>query len=114
MSPRITTAAFLVTMACAISLPANCAFAQDTTETPNVSKATIRKANARLEHSVRGALYKGKVDSANVRIVAKGGKVSLSGTVPDAGQVGSAGTIAAGVDGVSGVNNLLAVGVPGH
>jgi hyperosmotically inducible protein len=114
MSLRNTTVILSVVLSCAVFLPATLVFAQDTTATPSVSKATMRKANLQLEHSVRGALYKGKVDGANVRIVAKGGKVSLAGTVPDESQVRLAGTIAAGVNGVSGVNNLLSVGDPGH
>jgi hyperosmotically inducible periplasmic protein len=114
MRPRNPAAAMSIVMACAVFLPAACAFAQDTTAPPSISKATIRKTNLMLEHNVRGALYKGKIDGANVRIVAKAGKISLAGTVPDESQVGLAGTIAASVEGVSGVYNLLSVGAPGH
>jgi osmotically-inducible protein OsmY len=114
MSSMISSAALSVVMACAVSTISLSACAQETTATPTASKTTIRKANLKLEHNVRGALYKGKVDGTNVRIVAREGKVSLAGTVPDESQVGLAGTIAASVDGVSGVHNLLSVGVPGH
>lgn len=98
MTPKNFAAAMSFVMAFAVFLPATAAFAQDSAAAPSTTKATVRKANLKLEHNVRGALYKGKVDGANVRIVAKSGKISLAGTVPDESQVGLAGTIAASVE----------------
>jgi hyperosmotically inducible protein len=114
MRQRNTAVVLSVALACAVFLPESCAFAQETSVAPSSSKSNIRKANLKLEHTVRGALYRGKVDGSNVRIVARAGKVSLAGTVPDERQVGLAGTITASVEGVSAVNNLLSVGSPGH
>jgi hyperosmotically inducible protein len=91
-----------------------CAYAQDAASAPRSARAVARSANYKLERDVRKALDRSKVDSSNIRVVAKAGKVSLDGTVPDASQIELAGTSAAGVQGVSTLDNSLIVATPGH
>jgi hyperosmotically inducible periplasmic protein len=90
------------------------ALAKDATPSPHMTRVAARKADHQLERNVRKALDGASVDTANVRVVARGNKVSLDGTVTDASQIQLAGTTAAGVSGVSSVNNMLSVQLEGH
>jgi hyperosmotically inducible periplasmic protein len=58
----------------------------------------VKKANRTLGYTVRKALAK-----------AQGGAVTLTGTVPDQGQIDLAGDAAKGVKGVTSVSNKLSV-----
>jgi hyperosmotically inducible protein len=55
-----------------------------------------------------------KVDTSDVRVVARSGKVSLDGTVPDASQFQLASSVTSGVQGVSSVSNMLLLRTEGH
>ncbi len=90
------------------------AMAQDTATNAHMTRVAARKADHQLERSVRKALDGARIDTANVRVVARGNKVGLDGTVADASQIQRAGTVAAGVSGVSSVNNMLSVQEEGH
>jgi osmotically-inducible protein OsmY len=79
-----------------------------------MTRVAARKANHQLEMKVRKAMDSAKLDTANVRVVARGNKVSLEGTVPDASQIPVAATTAAAVTGVSAVSNMLTVQQEGH
>ncbi|GAB2921489.1 hypothetical protein GCM10027093_70450 [Paraburkholderia jirisanensis] len=89
-------------------------FAQTTQPTEHATRASIRKANHRLEHDVRVALNHAKIETADVRIVARTGKVTLDGTVPDNSMVQTAGTTAGTVAGVTSVQNQLTMREKGH
>jgi hyperosmotically inducible periplasmic protein len=89
-------------------------YAQTTQPTEHATRASVRKANHRLEHDVRVALNHAKIDTADVRIVARSGKVTLDGTVPEDGMVQTAGTTAGAVAGVTSVSNQLTMREKGH
>lgn len=78
------------------------------------SSATTGKqakaANRALGRKVRSALAKNKgVSVANINVRARGGAVTLAGTVPDQSQVDLATQAAQGVAGVTSVKNALTV-----
>ena len=78
------------------------------------SSATTGKqakaANRALGRKVRSALAKTKgVSVANINVRARGGAVTLAGTVPDQSQVDLATQAAQGVAGVTSVKNALTV-----
>lgn len=95
------------------------AFAQDGNSSGVVASAaagsapsarSVREANRRLAKSVRTAMVKSKgIDMTQLFVYAKGGVVTLSGSVPKSNQVDRAGEIARNVPGVSSVDNRLSV-----
>ncbi|WP_126282237.1 BON domain-containing protein [Burkholderia stagnalis] len=74
---------------------------------------SARKANHALRRQVYAAIGKHKqISAGNISIVAKGGAVTLNGTVTDASQVNEVAEIAKGVPGVTSVTNKLIVQKP--
>jgi hyperosmotically inducible protein len=79
------------------------------TTTP-ASHASTRAANRQLAKAVQTALYKQKgLVSEDLHVIARSGKISLVGEVPDQMQIDLAGKVAEGVTGVSSVKNNLTV-----
>ncbi|WP_179404728.1 BON domain-containing protein [Burkholderia guangdongensis] len=77
------------------------------------SKKAIRQANRALKRKVYAALAKHKeIDAGSISIIAKGGAVTLNGTVTDASQIDTVASVAKGVAGVSSVTNKLTVQRP--
>jgi osmotically-inducible protein OsmY len=76
------------------------------------AKAT-RQANRALSKRVRTALLKGGVDASKINVVAKGGAVTLGGSVTDSSQSVKATEIAKTVPGVTSVKNTLGLKQPG-
>jgi osmotically-inducible protein OsmY len=69
-----------------------------------------KRANHDLGRKVRGALTKTQgLDVSNIAVRARAGAVTLTGTVPDQGQIDAAGEAAKGVAGVKSVSNKLTV-----
>jgi len=101
-------------VAVAASFISVAALAQTAQADEQPTRASIRKANHRLEHNVRTAITRAKIPGADIRIVARGGKVTLDGTVPDQAMVQPAGTAAGTVAGVTSVQNLLTMREAGH
>lgn len=91
------------------------AYAQASDASPSADSSmkpamTTKQADRALARSVRRALGKSQgVDPANVFVRARGGAVTLSGTVADNGQIGQAEEIAKGVQGVQSVTNKLSL-----
>ncbi len=106
--------ALVLCVAVAASVVSAAAFAQSTPSSEQPTRSSIRKANHKLENTVRMALTRAKVDATDVRIVARGGKVTLDGTVPDQNMIQVAGSSAGTVDGVTSVQNLLTMREEGH
>ena len=80
-----------------------------------LTKKAQRAQNRQLAKSVRQALFKAKhLDASNVVVVARGGTVTLVGTVPTGEQVQLAGETAGNVQGVHSVTNNLALREAGH
>jgi hyperosmotically inducible protein len=72
-----------------------------------------RAANRALRRRVYAAIGKHKeINAGDISVVAKGGAVTLNGTVADASQIGEAAEIAQGVPGVTSVTNKLSVKKP--
>ncbi|WP_118181057.1 BON domain-containing protein [Paraburkholderia phosphatilytica] len=77
---------------------------------PAPSAKAVKKQNRTLGLQVRKALAKAQgIDVSNIAVRARGGAVSLTGTVPDASQIDKAGEVAKGVAGVTSVSNKLNV-----
>jgi hyperosmotically inducible periplasmic protein len=76
----------------------------------SLTKKQIRHQNFALEKTVRHTLQKTKnLDSSNIVIVARGGNVTLEGSVLEAGQIDLAGESAARAPGVKHVDNRITV-----
>jgi hyperosmotically inducible periplasmic protein len=74
----------------------------------------MRAENWRTFLLVRGALGRTRgLAVSDIRVIAKAGEVSLSGTVPDTSQIALAGAAAAEAPSVKTVNNQLTVRIPG-
>jgi hyperosmotically inducible periplasmic protein len=101
-------------LAVAASVISAAALAQSTPSAEQPTRASIRKANHKLEHNVRVAISRAKIPDADIRIVARSGKVTLDGTVPDESMVQPAGEAAGKVSGVTSVQNLLTMREAGH
>lgn len=80
------------------------------------SAKSIRMANRQLAKKVRQALTKSKANlpMEYITVLAKGGVVSLAGSVYSEDQSTQATTIAQGVAGVTSVNNKLSIKQPGN
>ena len=85
--------------------------ASDTTSmasTPATSSKKATPADKKLGRDVRKALSKAPgFNVSNVFVKARGGAVTLSGSVPEGSQIAQAGDVAKGVPGVTSVNNKL-------
>ncbi|MEX3968756.1 BON domain-containing protein [Paraburkholderia sp. EG286B] len=68
----------------------------------------IRKADRALRRKVYSAIVTHKeINAGNISVIAKGGAVTLDGTVVDASQIDKVSEIAKGVPGVTSVTNRL-------
>jgi hyperosmotically inducible protein len=85
-----------------------------TTSAPSSSNKLSRKQNLQLERAVRKELDRQKVNTSNIRVVARQGAVGLEGTVTDESQIAVAGTAAQSVTGVRSLKNNLTVRLEGH
>ena len=75
-------------------------------------KQQERAANHALAKRVRSALYKTKgLVSSGIIVLAKSGAVSLTGTVPEQGQIDLAGKAAQSVSGVTSVANNVELAI---
>jgi hyperosmotically inducible periplasmic protein len=101
---------------------ASSAYAQSSDAAATDSSAATSKAQAKsvkqtdrkLGYSVRRALSKAQgFDVSNVFVRARSGAVTLTGTVPEGGQIAQAGEVAKGVAGVKSVTNKITLGVQG-
>jgi hyperosmotically inducible periplasmic protein len=101
-----------VALAACVSLT-SIAFAQSASAPASVSVTTpksIRKADRKLAVDVRRAFDKTQgLQVSGLFVRARGGAVSLTGTVPDAAQIPLAGDAAKKVPGVGSVSNRLTV-----
>ncbi|WP_412025321.1 BON domain-containing protein [Burkholderia cepacia] len=78
-----------------------------------VAPVSTRKANRALRRQVYAAIGKHKkISAGNISVVAKGGAVTLNGTVTDASQINEVAEIVRAVPGVTSVTNKLIVQKP--
>lgn len=85
----------------------------DTAATSNAK--SIRASNRALQRSVRRALSKIKgLSIANVTVQARGGAVTLAGSVPEQSQIDLVTQTAQGVAGVTSVKNAVTIRPVGH
>jgi osmotically-inducible protein OsmY len=86
----------------------------DSAATAKAQKSATKKTDRKLGLDVRKALGKAQgFDVSNVFVRARGGAVTLTGTVPDGSQIGQAEEVAKGVAGVTSVSNKITLGVQG-
>lgn len=97
-----------VVVACNAYAQSSDAMAASGTMSAAPSAQSTKKADRSLGLAVRKALAK-SVDVSSIAVRARGGVVTLTGSVPDASQIEKAGTAAQGVSGVTSVNNKLSV-----
>jgi len=94
--------------------------APQTVHAPNdpaaaAAKKSARKTNRLLARDVRKALIRADdVDLSRMTVLARGGKVTLSGSVPEEDQIQLAEQHAKEVAGVTTVASRLAIAMPGH
>lgn len=97
-------------VACNVYAQASDATATGTNAAPAASAQSAKKANSQLGRKVRSALAKAQgIDVSSISVRARGGAVTLTGSVPDQGQIDKAGEVAKGVAGVTSVANKLTV-----
>ncbi|MFM0658387.1 BON domain-containing protein [Paraburkholderia sediminicola] len=83
------------------------------TASGGMTAKAARQANRALRRKVYAALAKHKeIDAGNISITAKGGAVTISGTVPDASQINTVVEVAKGVEGVTSMTSKLTVQKP--
>ncbi|WP_322015125.1 BON domain-containing protein [Paraburkholderia sp. J12] len=99
-----------VTVACSVYAQDNSAASGAAATTAAPAAASPKKADRKLGYTVRKALAKAQgIDVSNIAVRSRGGNVTLTGTVPDQGQIDQAGQVAQGVAGVKSVANKLTV-----
>jgi hypothetical protein len=77
---------------------------------PGAAAPTRRQANRARRRQGYAAIGKDKsINAGNISVIAKGGAVTLNGSVADAAQIGKVEEIARGVPGVTSVTNKLTV-----
>lgn len=93
------------------------AYAQDEAASPAAAAPTAKQtkqANRALQRKVRATLARTKgVSVANISVRARGGDVTLAGSVPEASQIDLATQAAQGVPGVKSVKNALSIRAEG-
>lgn len=86
-----------------------------TTSTGVLSKKAMRAQNRALERSVRHSFNKTKgLNESAINVIARGGNVTLEGTVPDENQIELAGSAASAAQGVNHVDNRITIREPGN
>lgn len=86
-----------------------------TSEMAPTTKKQIRTDNRLLSRAVRHSLTKTKtLNASGITVLARGGKVTLDGSVPDASQIELAANAASATHGVTQVDNRLIVREVGH
>jgi osmotically-inducible protein OsmY len=92
---------------------ASAASSAPATSASAAAPVSSRQANRALRRQVYAAISKHKeISAGNISVIAKGGAVTLNGTVTDASQVNQVADIAKGVPGVTSVTNKLTVQKP--
>jgi hyperosmotically inducible periplasmic protein len=82
--------------------------------TSKAQSKSVKQTDRKLGYSVRRALSKAQgFDVSNVFVRARGGAVTLTGTVPEGGQIQQAEEVAKGVAGVKSVSNKITLGTQG-
>ncbi|MCC8401274.1 BON domain-containing protein [Paraburkholderia sp. MMS20-SJTN17] len=104
----------LKTLGSVVAMVVACNVYAQTNATDTASAAAAVKAGKHANHElgrkVRAALTKVQgLDVSHIAVRARGGAVTLTGSVPTEGQIGLAGDAAKGVEGVTSVTNKLSV-----
>ena len=82
----------------------------DSAASAKANQKSTRKADRKLSSDVRRALSKTKeITVTNIFVRARGGAITLTGSVPDNAQIDRATQVANGVPGVTSVTNKLSL-----
>ncbi|EDZ97810.1 transport-associated protein [Burkholderia sp. H160] len=106
------TVGFLKTLGSVVAMVVACNVYAQATDTASAAAAVKagKHANNELGRKVRQALTKTQgLDVSHIAVRARGGAVTLTGSVPEEGQIDAAGEAAKGVEGVTSVSNKLKV-----
>ncbi|MFD1559248.1 BON domain-containing protein [Paraburkholderia silviterrae] len=107
---KTLTAVACVTVACSVYAQDNSAASGAADTTMAAPPASAKKVDRKLGYTVRKALSKAQgLDVKDITVRSRSGAVTLTGTVPDQGQIDQAGQVAQGVAGVKSVSNKLSV-----
>jgi hyperosmotically inducible periplasmic protein len=99
-----------------LSIPAFAQTTDDATamQAAPTGKKAMRAEDRALARAVRRSMSKTKgLQSSKITVLAKGGAVTLAGTVPDSSQIPLAESAAQGTAGVKSVSNRLSIKEPG-
>nr|WP_241021595.1 BON domain-containing protein [Burkholderia sp. Ac-20353] len=78
-----------------------------------MSAKSVRQANRALRRKIYAALALHKeIDAGSISVTAKGGAVTLNGTVTEASQIETVGNVAKSVAGVTSVTNKVTIQRP--
>lgn len=95
------------------SAPASASAGVGAAASAGMSAKSVRQANRALRRKVYAALARHKeIDAGSISVTAKGGAITLNGTVAEASQIETVGQVAKDVAGVTSVTNRLAVQRP--
>jgi hyperosmotically inducible periplasmic protein len=109
-SRAVAAAIFTVSSVCAYAQTSGANGDDGATVSAAPTKKEIRAQNHALEKAVRRALTRTKgLDASGVVVIARGGRVTLAGSVPDASQIDLAGKSATSTTGVKSVDNRVTV-----
>ena len=107
-------------MAFFVMFAGSCCYAQSADSAASEGAARIAASNTKtsdraLAYAVRDALGRAPgFDVSGVFVRARGGNVTLSGSVPSGDQIAEAGSVARSVEGVNSVSNALTLFHGGH
>jgi hyperosmotically inducible periplasmic protein len=107
---KTLTVVACVTAACSVYAQDNSAASGAAAATMSSAPTSAKKADRKLGYTVRKALSKAQgIDVKDITVRSHSGAITLTGTVPDQGQIDKAGEVAQGVHGVTSVSNKLTV-----
>ncbi|WP_174258154.1 BON domain-containing protein [Burkholderia sp. THE68] len=110
-----TVAVLIASLFAAASMGAYAQGGSGSASTVQGKTATNKAADRALQKRVRAALAKDKnVTVSNITVRARGGDVTLQGSVPAQDELERAAEVAKGVPGVNSVNNALTIRTPGQ
>ncbi|WP_063959041.1 BON domain-containing protein [Caballeronia calidae] len=110
-----TVVVLIVSLLTVASVGAYAQGGSDSASTVSGKTATNKAADRALQKRVRAALAKDKnVTVSNITVRARGGDVTLQGSVPTQAEVDHAAEVAKGVSGVNSLKNALTIRTPGQ
>ena len=111
---KVVGSIFVVAVACHVYGQTSDAGAMASGPQTAPTAKSVRVANRQLSKKVSQAIAKAGIPTSRISVIAKQGKVTLTGSVPDANQVAQASEVTGSVAGVVSVDDKLTVGFNGQ